>query len=105
MKRSCSQKKNNCLPFIPFLARRLWKDAGVFNKLNPAILIIQDDTVLRKLVNTSFLMEEELSLKQALYDYYVAKKFQLLKIDYLKETENEDINEMVECILQRLAGI
>lgn len=79
-------------------------EAGVFNKLNPAILIIQDDTVLRKLVNTSFLMEEELSLKQALYDYYVAKKFQLLKIDYLKETENEDINEMVECILQRLAG-
>lgn len=78
-------------------------EAGVFNRLNPSILIIQDDTVLRKLVNTSFLMEEELSLKQALYDYYVAKKFQLLKIDYLKETENEDSHELVERILQKLA--
>ncbi|PFN79170.1 TetR family transcriptional regulator [Bacillus sp. AFS076308] len=76
--------------------------AGVFNKLNPTIIIMQDETVLRKLVNSPFLMEEELSLKQALYDYYEAKKFQVLKPEFLKNKENEDINEMVDCILQKL---
>ncbi|MDQ6600993.1 hypothetical protein [Bacillus salipaludis] len=44
-------------------------NAEVFNQLNLSILIIQDETVLGKLVNTSFLVEEELSLKQALFDY------------------------------------
>ncbi|MDQ0200979.1 TetR/AcrR family transcriptional regulator [Neobacillus ginsengisoli] len=78
---------------------------GVFNELNPAILIIQDETVLRKLINTSFLMEEELSLKQALYDYYKAKKFQVLKPEFLIDTKNKDINELVDCILQKLAAI
>jgi len=51
----------------------------VFNGLNTSILIIQDETVLGKLVNTSFLIDEELSLKQALFDYYVAKKTQIHK--------------------------
>jgi hypothetical protein len=79
--------------------------AGVFNELNASILIIQDESVLGKLVNTSFLMEEELSLKQALFDYYVAKKSQVLKPEHLQYTENEDISTMVDCILKKLAAI
>jgi AcrR family transcriptional regulator len=75
---------------------------GVFNTLNPTIIIMQDETVLRKLVNSPFLMEEELSLKQALFDYYEAKKFQMLKPEFLKNKENKDTNEMVDCILQKL---
>jgi AcrR family transcriptional regulator len=80
-------------------------NAEVFNQLNPSILIIQDETVLGKLVNTSFLVEEELSLKQALFDYYVAKKTQILKPEYLQNTEHEDINAMMEGILKKLAAI
>ncbi|WLV24627.1 TetR/AcrR family transcriptional regulator [Aciduricibacillus chroicocephali] len=79
--------------------------AEVFNQLNPSILVIQDETVLGKLVNTAFLAEEELSLKQALVDYYVAKKTQILKPEYLQSKENEDINAMVEGILKKLAVI
>ncbi|WP_026575595.1 TetR/AcrR family transcriptional regulator [Bacillus sp. UNC438CL73TsuS30] len=77
----------------------------VFNQLNPSILIIQDEAVLGKLVNTAFLVEEELSLKQALLDYYVAKKTQVLKPEYLQNTENEDIHAMVENILKKLTAI
>ncbi|MFJ8264027.1 TetR/AcrR family transcriptional regulator [Rummeliibacillus sp. NPDC094406] len=76
---------------------------GVFNELNTSILIIQDETVLGKLVNTSFLIDEELSLKQALFDYYVAKKTQIIKPEYLKNMENEDIHVIVDCILEKLA--
>jgi hypothetical protein len=78
--------------------------AEVFNELNASILIIQDETVLGKLVNTSFLMEEDLSLKQALFDYYVAKKTQVLTPAYLQSTEDEDVHAMVESILNKLAA-
>jgi AcrR family transcriptional regulator len=77
--------------------------AEIFNELNPAILIMQDETVIKKLFNSPFLMEEELSLKKALCDYYAAKKFQVLKPEFLKFGENEDINEMVDRILQKLS--
>lgn len=76
--------------------------AGIFHKLNPAILIIQDEVVLSKLVNSPFLFEKDLSLKQALCDYYEAKQFQVLKPDFIKDTRPEDIREMVERILQKL---
>ncbi len=79
--------------------------AEVFNQLNPSILIIQDETVLGKLMNTAFLVEEELSLKQAIFDYYVAKKTQVLNPKHLQNTENEDINAMVENLLNKLADI
>lgn len=77
----------------------------VFNELNASILIIQDEIVLERFVNTPFLMEEGLPLKQSLIDYYVAKKTQVLKPEYLQSTENEDINEMVDCVLKKLAAI
>jgi hypothetical protein len=80
-------------------------EAEVFNELNTSILIIQDETVLGKLVNTSFLMEEDLSLKQALFDYYLAKKTQVLTPAYLQNTEDEDVHAMVESILNKLAAI
>lgn len=76
--------------------------AGIFHKLNPAILIIQDEVVLSKLVNSPFLFEKDLSLKQALCDYYEAKQFQVLKPEFIKDTSPEDIREMVEHILQKL---
>lgn len=77
----------------------------VFNELNASILIIQDEIVLERFVNTSFLTEEGLPLKQSLIDYYVAKKTQIFKPEYLQSTENEDINAMVDCVLKKLAAI
>lgn len=77
--------------------------AGIFNELNPTILIMQDETVIKKLLHPPFLMEEELSLKMALYDYYAAKKFQVLKPEFLNNEGNENVNEMVNRILQKLA--
>lgn len=78
-------------------------DAGVFNTLNPIILVMQDEVVLRKLFNSSFLTEEGLSLKQALYDYYEAKKIQVLKLEYLNSKENVSIDCVIEHILKKIS--
>jgi len=79
--------------------------AKVFNPLNPSILVIQDEAVLGKLVNTAFLADEDLSLKQALVDYYVAKQTQILKPEYVQDKEDEDIHAMVEGILNKLEAV
>jgi AcrR family transcriptional regulator len=77
-------------------------DAGIFNALNPTILMMQDETVLKRLLNTPFLYEEELSLKQALIDYYEAKRIQVLKPDYFHALETDEIEKMVDRILLKL---
>jgi len=111
LKRSCPnlyekkrQSRKEQVSIIHTFYRNGMKEQ-VFNELNAAILIIQDEIVLEKLVNTTFLMEEELSLEQALFDYYVARKTQVFKPEYLQSTVNEDINAMVNCILNKLAAI
>ncbi len=79
-------------------------DAGVFNTLNPTILVMQDEVVLLKLFNSSFLIEEGLSLKQALYDYYEAKKIQVLKPEYFNSEENAGIDCVIDHILQKISA-
>lgn len=81
------------------------KEAGFFNELNPALLILQDETVLNKLINTSFLMDAELTLERALYDYYVAKCFQVLRPEVVPNIDHNEIKSMVEKIIQKLSPI
>lgn len=80
-------------------------EAGVFNELNPDIVIIQDEIVLNKLMNSSFLLEENLSLKQALCDYYDAKIFQVLKPEFFQKQKSAETQTLVEQILLRLEDL
>ncbi|MGG3562372.1 TetR/AcrR family transcriptional regulator [Neobacillus rhizosphaerae] len=80
-------------------------ESGSFNELNPALLIMQDEAVLNKLINTSFLMDEELTLERALYDYYLAKCFQVLRPELLPNLDYDEIKSMVKEIFQKLSPI
>jgi AcrR family transcriptional regulator len=80
-------------------------EAGFFNELNPTLLMMQDETVLNKLINTSFLMDEELTLERALYDYYLAKCFQVLRPELVTNINHKEINCMVKDILHKLSPI
>jgi AcrR family transcriptional regulator len=80
-------------------------EAGFFNELNPTLLMMQDETVLNKLINTSFLMDEELTLERALYDYYLAKCFQVLRPELLTNINHKEIHCMVKDILHKLSPI
>ncbi|MDR6125281.1 AcrR family transcriptional regulator [Bacillus sp. SLBN-46] len=80
-------------------------EAGFFNEINPTLLIMQDETVLNKLINTSFLMDEELTLERALYDYFLAKCFQVLRPELVTNINHKEINCMVKDILHKLSPI
>lgn len=79
-------------------------EAGVFNELNPKVLIIQDEAALKVMTNSSFLLGEGLSLKQILYDYYEAKKVQILKPEAICSEVDEHIQEVIDRILQKLSS-
>lgn len=78
--------------------------AGMFNELNPKVLIIQDEASLKVMTNSSFLLGEELSLKQILYDYYEAKKVQILKPEAICSEVDEHIHDVIERILHKLTS-
>lgn len=76
-------------------------EAGIFRRLNPDMIIMQEEAGLRTLFHTPYLVEAGLSLKQALHDCYAVKRATLLKC---AETEPAiEINALVESILERFA--
>ncbi|RLQ98119.1 TetR/AcrR family transcriptional regulator [Falsibacillus albus] len=78
-------------------------DAGAFHRLNPSILIMQDEVVLEKMLNTAYLAREGLTLENALIDYYEAKSTQIVKSGLNYDHENGRIKEIADHILSKMA--
>ncbi|MDG0810567.1 TetR/AcrR family transcriptional regulator [Cohnella rhizosphaerae] len=56
-----------------------------FNPLNAQLFIVQDDAVLRRFLEPSFSIQYDVTLKQAILDFYRMKQYQLLAPAYLHE--------------------
>lgn len=76
---------------------------GIFHTLNPALLILQDESILKKLFYSDFLETHALSITQALYDYYVAKCTQMIELEYRKTFLKPSIQQKVSDLLSRIA--
>lgn len=76
---------------------------GVFHPNHPKILIMRDESALKTLLNTSFLQDEGLSLKQALRDYYEGMTL-LFKPEALPLKNAQSIDQVVKPILARISG-
>ncbi|MFS1511437.1 TetR/AcrR family transcriptional regulator [Chengkuizengella sp. SCS-71B] len=78
---------------------------GIFQSLNPSILMLQDEVMLRRLLDPAFLLEEGLTIKQVLFDYYQAKKVQIFKPDELKRINDKlTILEKIEFLSLKLSN-
>jgi AcrR family transcriptional regulator len=78
-------------------------EAGVFPKLNATLLILQDELVFRNLVNPAFLMEHNLSFRNALFDYYEVKKHQLFSLELRAEIDDTEMHEQLEYLAQKIS--
>jgi len=78
-------------------------ETGVFQELNADILMMQEEACLDKLFHSSFLVEADLSLKQALYDCYRAKEAQILRPE-AERVGREQLEEIVHNIVKRLTS-
>lgn len=75
----------------------------IFNRLNAVLFMVQDDAVLRRFMEPSFSIQYDVTLKQAIMDFYSMKQYQLLKPEYLKMIDDSDIERKIVHILQTIS--
>ncbi|WP_379969645.1 TetR/AcrR family transcriptional regulator [Ectobacillus sp. sgz5001026] len=75
----------------------------VFNRLNAVLFMVQDDAVLRRFMEPSFSIQYDVTLKQAIMDFYKMKQYQLLGPDYLDKVDISDFENRIVKILQTIS--
>jgi AcrR family transcriptional regulator len=86
---------------IAYLDRGM--ELGVFHRLNSGILLIQLDVVLRKLLDPKLLMLHNMTLKQALLDFYNAIKHQIFNEKWIHEDQVGIESFISEMIIKKLS--
>lgn len=75
---------------------------GDFNLLNPALIVAQDDAALGKILNSSFLSDENMPLEDSMYGYYKIMKHRTFASASLKATKDPYIDKVVATIVGQL---
>ncbi|GEB76570.1 TetR/AcrR family transcriptional regulator [Sporolactobacillus inulinus] len=75
----------------------------IFNKLNAVLFMVQDDAVLRRFMEHSFSIQYDVTLKQAIMDFYKMKEYQLLKPEHLDTVDDSVIEKEVSKVLQTIS--
>ncbi|CAH1197254.1 hypothetical protein PAECIP111890_01199 [Paenibacillus sp. JJ-223] len=75
----------------------------IFNRLNAVLFMVQDDAVLRRFIEPSFSIQYDITLKQAIMDFYRMKQYQLIKPEYLKMIDDSNIEGQIVHILQTIS--
>jgi AcrR family transcriptional regulator len=79
-------------------------ELGVFHRMNSRIILIQLDVVLRRLLDPKLLMLHNMTLKQALLDFYQAMKHQILKEEWIHEDQAGIEPFISEMIIKKLSN-
>lgn len=75
---------------------------GDFNPLNPSLVIQQDEAALHKILNSSFLFDNDLSLEDCMYSYYEMMKYRSFSHNTLKPGKDPHIEKAVRVIINQL---
>ncbi|MFD2616086.1 TetR/AcrR family transcriptional regulator [Terrilactibacillus laevilacticus] len=75
----------------------------IFNKLNAVLFMVQDDAVLRRFMEPSFSIQYDVTLKQAIIDFYKMKEYQLLKPEHIDTVDDSVIEKGVSKVLQTIS--
>ncbi|MCH4569474.1 TetR/AcrR family transcriptional regulator [Bacillus sp. ES1-5] len=78
-------------------------EQGYFNKMNAQLFMVQDDVMLRRIIDHSFCIQYDITLKKAILDFYELKKYQLFKPEYIEAIDDSKIEKEVIAILQMIS--
>ncbi|MDP4098817.1 TetR/AcrR family transcriptional regulator [Paenibacillus sp. P96] len=78
-------------------------EQNIFNRMNAVLSMVQDDAVLRRIMEPSFSIQYDVTLKQAILDFYSMKKYQWLTPEYLHSTDDSFVAKRVSEILQTIS--
>ncbi|MFE7083589.1 TetR/AcrR family transcriptional regulator [Priestia megaterium] len=77
------------------------KEKGIFHSVNEKLLFLQDDVLVRSMLDIKFLMMNHLTLQQVLFDYYTIKKLQLFKPDKLALVDDSEMADKLDYIAKK----
>ncbi|MBM7702268.1 TetR/AcrR family transcriptional regulator [Metabacillus iocasae] len=77
---------------------------GIFNNINPNLIVLQDNVLLRKLFEPATLIQSNLTLYQALLDYYVLQKHQVIHHHYQDELDDAKMEATIQHIVQKVSN-
>jgi len=77
------------------------KNKGIFNDINEKFILLQDDLLLREIINVKYLLQNQMSIEQVLYDYYNLKKIQLFKADKLAIIDDALIQPVIQHVVDK----
>ncbi|MFS1511480.1 TetR/AcrR family transcriptional regulator [Chengkuizengella sp. SCS-71B] len=72
---------------------------GVFNDINSKLILIEDELMIRKLLDPNLLIKHDITMKQAIFDLYRLKKFQLFK--HNEQYDDTNIIQKIEQIIHK----
>ncbi|MCH5584427.1 TetR/AcrR family transcriptional regulator [Shimazuella sp. AN120528] len=74
---------------------------GVFNEINGKLFILQDE-LLQNMLDVKYLMVNNLTINQVLFDFYKLKKLQLFKPEKLQSVDDSRMMSKMEYMAQKI---
>lgn len=79
-------------------------DEKVFNRMNAVLSLVQDDATLRRIMEPTFSIQwYDLTLKQAIIEYYKMKQYQMIRPEHLDTIDDSNFESQVAEILQTIS--
>jgi len=79
-------------------------DQGIFNRMNAVLALVQDDAVLRRILEPTFSIQwYDLTLKQAILEFYRMKQYQMINPEHLELAEDPEFERQIAHILQTIS--
>lgn len=76
--------------------------SGGFNRIEGRLIVLQDD-LLKNMLDVKYLMENQLTVYQVLFEYYTLKKIQLFKPDKLNLINDDAMIPKIEHMAQKIS--
>jgi len=76
---------------------------GIFNRISPVLYMIQDEAVIRRIAEPSFSITHDMTIRQALFDFYRLKKHQLLHPSYIESLDDQPVKAYINELIQQLS--
>jgi AcrR family transcriptional regulator len=76
---------------------------GIFHPLKPMLAVLQNELFLRNIMDPVFLMEQDLTLRTLLYDYYELLKYQWLLPEFAERIDDAPIRAFIDRIIHKFS--
>lgn len=77
--------------------------AGIFQPINLALSMLQDELLLHSIMDPVFLIEHDLTLRAVLYDYYELQKYQWLPPAIRLQLDDVPIKEYIDTMARKIS--